>query len=203
MVVGIFSATISSALGSLIGASRILQAMAHDELVGGRLIAPFARGFGRNAEPLLAVLLSWLLVQLTLFVNSLNTISTFVTVFFLASYGITNLACLGPALTSAPNWRPTFRFFRWYTALLGAILCFGGMFFVSPYVAGVTVLLLGALFVAIHYSAPQTEWGDLSQALIYHQVRKYLLRLDVRKDHVKYWRPQVLLFVASPREDYW
>ncbi|TVY80800.1 Vacuolar cation-chloride cotransporter, partial [Lachnellula suecica] len=74
------------------------------------------------------------------------------------------------------------------------------MFFVDGFYATGCVGVLIFIFLIIHYASPPKSWGDVSQSLIYHQVRKYLLRL--KQEHVKFWRPQILLLVNDPRRQY-
>jgi potassium/chloride transporter 9 len=113
---------------------------------------------------------------------------------------VTNLACFLLKLGSAPNFRPSFHFFNLQTAAVGAVACGATMFFVDGVYASGCVVLLMAIFMLIHYTTPPKPWGDVSQGLIYHQVRKYLLRL--RQEHAKFWRPQILLLVNDPRRQY-
>ncbi|XP_028400940.1 solute carrier family 12 member 9-like isoform X2 [Dendronephthya gigantea] len=198
---GVFLATLSASLSCLIGASRVLQAVANDNLLGS-YVSFFGRGFGRNNEPVFAVLVSWLLVQAVIFVSKVNTLAPIVSMFFLLSYGVTNLACFVLKVSSAPNFRPTFPYYSKGTALLGMLSCFAIMFAVNYAYAALSVAIMIILFLVIVYRAPITPWGDVTQAVIYHQVRKYLLRLDPKKNHVKYWRPQILLLVSNPRSSY-
>ena len=131
---------------------------------------------------------------------------------------VTNLACFLLKISSAPNFRPSFHYFNWKTAAFGAIISGASMFFVDGVYATGCVALLIAIFLIIHYTTPPKSCkyscclgsggvftnidsgGDVSQTLIYHQVRKYLLRL--RQEHVKFWRPQVLLLINDPRRQY-
>lgn len=84
--------------------------------------------------------------------------------------------------------------------MFGAIISGVSMFFVDGVYASGCIAILIIIFLIIHYTTPPKSWGDVSQSLIYHQVRKYLLRL--RQEHVKFWRPQILLFVNDPRRGY-
>jgi len=196
VTIGTFAATLSAALSTLIGSSRILQAIAGDGLLG----TPLRTFFDKNkGEPIRAVLISWLLVQLVLFVGKVNTIAPIVSMLFLLSYGVVNLACFALRAQSSPNFRPTWKLFSWHTGLLGALACLAIMFILQPLLAGMSMLVMLVLFVSIHFQTSHAGWGDVTQALIYHQVRKYLLRLGT-ENHVKFWRPQILLLVDRPRK---
>ncbi|XP_070827324.1 solute carrier family 12 member 9 [Chaetodon trifascialis] len=197
VTIGVYSSTLSAAMSNLIGASRILYALARDDLFG-KVLSP-AKKTSHTGNPWVSVLISWFLVQLVLFSGKLNTIASIVTIFFLLVYAAVDLACLALEWASAPNFRPTFRYFTWHTCVLGIVGCAVMMFLINAIYASASIAFMLLLLLLIHYLSPTSSWGYISQALIFHQVRKYLLMLDVRKDHVKFWRPQVLLMVSNPR----
>lgn len=113
------------------------------------------------------------------------------------TFFVMNLACFLLKIGSAPNFRPGFKFFGWQSAFVGAIMSAAAMFFIDESYAATAICMLIFLFLLIHYLSPPKHWGDVSQNLIYHQVRKYLLRL--KPEHIKFWRPQIILLVNDPR----
>lgn len=113
------------------------------------------------------------------------------------TFFVMNLACFLLKVGSAPNFRPGFKFFTWETALVAGLLSAAAMFFIDETYASIAICVLVLLFLLIHYLSPPKRWGDVSQNLIYHQVRKYLLRL--RPEHIKFWRPHIILLINDPR----
>nr|XP_026492915.1 solute carrier family 12 member 9 isoform X1 [Vanessa tameamea] len=199
IAVGMLTATFSAGLSNLIGASRVLEALAKDNIFGF-LLRPMV---SRSGNPVVAVIASWLLVQIGIMADSLNTIAQVNSVLFMTSYCAINLACLGLDLASAPNFRPSFRQFSWASSLAGLLGCAALIFSLRPAYACAVALACCSLVLALHLLSPAAadpKWGSLSQALIFHQVRKYLLLLDPRREHVKFWRPQMLLLIGSPRQ---
>lgn len=196
--IGVLSTTFSGELSSLIGSSRVLKALADDEIFGS--VLHFVKiGKTKSGNPYVAVICTFLLAQVVLLVPSVNSIAPLVTIFYLLAYFGVNLSCMALDLASAPNFRPTFKYFSWHTAMVGMFGTITMTFIVSPVYASVAISLLIILIIVLYMRDFPSEWGSISQALIFHQVRKYLLMLDTRKDHVKFWRPQILLLIANPR----
>ncbi|KAK0393915.1 hypothetical protein QR680_000467 [Steinernema hermaphroditum] len=196
ILVGIFATTFFSSMSNLIGASRVLNRLAHDKLFG-MLLSPASYEVA-SGNPVASVIISWVCVVLVLMIGAMNKIAKITSIFFLLSYMGVNIATLALELTSAPNFRPTFKYFSWYTCAVGIISTVTMMLVIDAAMSAIAIVILMVLIMFLHYQAPPGSWGSISQALIYHQVRKYLLLLDVRKEHVKYWRPQVLLLVSRP-----
>ena len=128
--------------------------------------------------------------------------------FFCLSYALVNLSAFVLRITGAPNYRPRFKLCSWQVSLSGALLNFIIMFYIDwvfePFIrltaskALISVIVMVVIFIFLLYTTPRQEWGDISQSLIFHQVRKMLLKLDLDKNHPKYWRPSVLLYAPTP-----
>ncbi|KTG02018.1 hypothetical protein cypCar_00021414 [Cyprinus carpio] len=168
VTIGVYSSTLSAAMSNLIGASRILFALAKDNLLG-RFLSP-AKHTSASGNPWVSVLISWVFVQLVLFSGKLNTIASIVTIFFLLVYAAVDLACLALEWASAPNFRPTFRYFTWHTCVLGIVGCAVMMFLINAIYASASIAFMLLLLLLIHYLSPVSSWGCISQALIFHQA---------------------------------
>ncbi|KAI1867993.1 uncharacterized protein JN550_006800 [Neoarthrinium moseri] len=194
ILAGECATTFFSSLMGIIGSAKLLQALARDKLLPG--LSVFGKGTRRADEPIYAVLITYLIAQIALFAD-LNQIATLISMGYQMTFFVMNLACFLLKIGSAPNFRPAFKFFSWQSAAVGSILSAAAMFFVDETYAASAICLLFILFLIIHYMSPPKPWGDVSQNLIYHQVRKYLLRL--KPEHIKFWRPQIILLINDPR----
>lgn len=194
ILAGECAVTFFSALMGLIGAAKLLQALGRDKLISSLDI--FGWGTKKGDEPVFAILLTYALAQFALLAN-LNQIATLISMGYQLTFFAMNVACFLLKIGSAPNFRPAFKFFTWQSAFLGFALATLAMFFIDVTYAMCAICLLIVLLATIHYLSPPKHWGDVSQNLIYHQVRKYLLRL--KPEHIKFWRPQIILLVNDPR----
>jgi len=187
---GVFAATLSSALGSMMGAPRILQALGKDNII--KRLRFFAVGSGKNSEPRRATVLTFLIAQVCIMLGDLNAIAPIITMFFMITYGTLNLATFYESITRNPSYRPRFRYCHWSTALLGAVGCFAVMFLISPTWAAMAMVVMFGLYKSIGMLSIRSGWGDVQSGVLFERTRRNLLKLEEEFYHPKNWRPTVL-----------
>ena len=192
---GVFAATLSSALGSMMGAPRILQAFSRDRVF--RSLNFFSADSSLSNEPRRATVVTFLIAQLCVLTGDLNAIAPVITMFFMITYGLLNLATFYESITKNPSYRPTFHYCHWLTSLVGFLGCVAVMFLISWDWALVSILFVTGLHWIIRNREVESRWGDLRSGVVFERARTSLLRLENEVQHPKNWRPNIMAFTGT------
>ncbi|XP_075908736.1 solute carrier family 12 member 1-like isoform X3 [Petromyzon marinus] len=196
IIAGIFSATLSSALASLVSAPKVFQALCKDNIYPG--FEMFATGYGKNNEPIRGYILTFFIALAFILIAELNTIAPIISNFFLASYALINFSCFHASFAKSPGWRPAFRYYNMWVSLFGAVLCCAVMFVINWWAALITYAIVLGLYIYVVYKKPDVNWGSSTQALSYLNALQDNLRLYGVEEHVKNFRPQCLVMTGAP-----
>ena len=185
---GVWGATLSSALGGILGGPRILQAMSLDKITPNI----FSKESGLNKEPRNALFLTFIIAEIGILIGELNVIAELVAMFYMAAYLFINISCFLEQWSS-PDFRPKFKIPIWIS-LLGAIS---------------TLLLmiqlnLGATLIAVLFMVVFWFWlskkdlvlgtGDVWLSVWNTVVKTALKNLQKKTVHKRNWQPNILLF---------
>ncbi|XP_005603119.1 solute carrier family 12 member 1 isoform X2 [Equus przewalskii] len=193
---GIFSATLSSALASLVSAPKVFQALCKDNIY--KALQFFAKGYGKNNEPLRGYILTFVIAMAFILIAELNTIAPIISNFFLASYALINFSCFHASYAKSPGWRPAYGVYNMWVSLFGAVLCCAVMFVINWWAAVITYVIEFFLYVYVTYKKPDVNWGSSTQALSYVSALDNALELTTVEDHVKNFRPQCIVLTGGP-----
>jgi len=200
---GMAAATLSSALGTLLGAPRILQAFASDKIFP--VLNFFAKGRGRTNDPVPAMVLT---LCISAFVicwssiskgNALNTVAELVTMFTLCTYAIINISASVEHFAANPSFRPKFHMFHWTVGCYGAFSCLVAALFINPSLLIIAFVIVGTLFFLAKRQSAEITFGDARRGYYFEHIRRYLLKLASMPPDSKNWRPQLLVLAGKDK----
>lgn len=195
VILGVWAATLSSALGSILSAPRTLQALANDRVLPRAL----GRGWGPTNDPRLATFATLLVAFACVFLGGVSVLAPVLTMFFLTTYCLLCLSAGCEELMGNPSWRPTFRVPA-PVLLFGAAACAAMMIMIGPGQAIVALLCVSGIYWGMRRRALGARWGDIRAGILTAFVRFALRRLArIGSDNrFRSWRPNLLVFVGVP-----
>lgn len=195
ILLGVWGATLSSALGSILGAPRVLQTLARDGVLP-KYLRWLGKGSGPGDEPRLGTLFSLGVALAAVTVGDLNVIAPVLTMFFLTTYMVLNVAAGIEGFLQSPSFRPTFKV-HWGFSLLGALGCLSIMFLINAVATVVAAFIVLAIYLWLERREIESAWGDVRQGIWLSLVRTGLYRIQGPLDS-KNWRPHLLVFSGAP-----
>jgi amino acid transporter len=193
ILAGIWGATLSSALGGILGAPRIIQAMSMDR-IAPRILAKEA---GKDNEPRNALLLTFVLAEMGILIGELNTIAEVVSMFYLTAYGFINLSSALESWASS-DFRPQFRIPR-FVSIIGAIFTFFVMIVLNLTAMLVSFAIIIAIFLYLSRREISLGHGDVWEGVWASIVRRGIAQISQQETKQRNWRPNIILFSGGEK----
>jgi len=195
ILLGVWGATLSSAIGSMLGAPRVLQALARD-----RVLPKYMRWLGKGDQkednPKIGTYFTLVVAVAAVYFGNLNLIAPVLTMFFLATYGMLNISATLEKVLGSPSFRPKFKV-HWAISLIGSLGCAAVMFLINPFATVIAIVFLTGVYFWLDYREMKTTWGDVRQGIWLSLIRMGLINLSGKMDP-KNWRPHILVLSGSP-----
>lgn len=188
VLAGIWGATLSSALGGILGGPRILQAIAKDKIMP----KIFAKGYGPSNEPRNALIFIFIIAEGGILIGSLNAIAGVVSMFYLASYSFINLAFFLENWAST-DFRPSFKV-KGIVGLIGFVAGFLVMAQLGLLSMIAALVIMFGIFAWLNRKQFKSESGDVWQSVWLSVVRKALYSLNKKNLEDRNWQPNIILF---------
>jgi amino acid transporter len=202
ILAGILGATFSSALGSLVAAPRVMQALALNKLL------PFSNLLARetdNGEPRPAMIATGVIGLVALILalggGGLNAIAGVISMFFIITYGMLNVVVFIEQMLNMVSFRPTFRVPR-IVPFIGMIGCLFVMFLINPIFSLVAIVLVVGLYLFLARRTLAIEDSDDVRSGLFITVAEWASNKASKMPSApeRAWKPSVLVPVASVGE---
>lgn len=198
ILAGMLGATFSSALGSLVAAPRVMQALAqHNLLPQSKLFAQETdQGEPRPALITTAVIaFAGLLVAIAS--GGLDAIAPIITMFFLITYAMLNVVVLFEQVLGTVSFRPTFPIPR-IVPFVGMCGCIFVMFLVNPGFSLVAIVLVLVIYGILARRNLQTLQSDVRSGL-FLSVAEWAAARAKRMPSAseRTWKPTILAPVSD------
>lgn len=191
---GILAATLSSALGSILGAPRTLQAVARDGIVPSFL----GKGGGKAQEPRAAMVFSVVLAEGVLLMGNLDFVAPILTMFFLTTYGMINAIVTLEGILENPAYRPRFRV-PWPLTLYGTLGSFAIMFLINKAATAAALAIVALIIYILTRRNMEARWGDLRKGVWGRVVEAGIRKYSRYADHPRHWRPRLAIMERDNR----
>ncbi|MEM9274049.1 MAG: amino acid permease [Cyanobacteria bacterium P01_F01_bin.143] len=197
ILLGVWGATLSSAIGSILGAPRVLQALARDGVLPG-FLSFLGNGQGKDDEPRNGTLVTLGFAIAAVCIGDLNLIAPILSMFFLTTYLVLNVAAGVEGFLQSPSFRPTFRV-HWSLSILGAIGCLWVMFLIDAGSTAIAAVIVSGVFLWLQQRELRTTWGDVRRGMWMALIGMGIFQMT-EEDDTKNWRPHILVLSGAPQK---